>query len=394
MRIEASEAGFGSAERAIAVANGRPMRLAIIGNQAFSMVNFRGPLISALTARGVEVFALAPGLQARDEDAIRALGATPVRYRLNPTGISPLEDFAAAVQLYRALRTIRPDKVLAFTVKPVVFGTLAAWLAGVPKRYALIEGLGRLFVDTAGDRYPVLQRTVFELYRLALRRPTKTLLLNRDDKTDLVARGLVADASAEVIGGIGVDLQHWQPAPPVRDPVTFLFAGRLLEEKGVREFIEAARRIRRQRPDVRFVVLGDTEKRRGTVSDAEVQRAVAAGLIEWPGHVPVQPWLTAASVFVLPSYYREGVPRSIQEAMAMGRAVITTDTPGCRDTVIDGQSGLLIPPRDTDALVEAMLHFVRDPEQIAQMGRRSRELAEARFDVHVASARILRALGI
>jgi glycosyltransferase involved in cell wall biosynthesis len=234
---------------------------------------------------------------------------------------------------------------------------------------------------------------VTQLYRLALGRATRTLFLNRDDLTEFTGQRVVSAAKAEVIGGIGVDLDAWQQAPHVRDPLMFLFASRLLREKGVFEFIEAARRVRSQYPAVRFVVLGQTEKG-GAVSEADMSRAVDDGVIEWPGHVPVLPWLQQASVFVLPSYYREGVPRSIQEAMAVGRAVITTDTPGCRDTVVAGENGLLVAPRNPDELTEAMLAFVREPELIHRMGQRGRELAEERFDVRAATARTLSAIGL
>jgi glycosyltransferase involved in cell wall biosynthesis len=369
------------------------MRLALIGHQAFAMLNFRGSLISGLVARGVEVFAMAPGMTPRDEAALRDLGAIPVSYSLERSGINPFSDVASGVQIFRALKAIRPDKVLTFTVKPVILGTLAAWLAGVPERYALIEGLGRIFVDVPGARHPVLQRLVTTLYRLALGRATRTLFLNRDDLAEFTAQRVVSGAVAEVIGGIGVDLEAWQQVPPVSDPLTFLFASRLLREKGVFEFLDAARSVRAQHPDVKFVVLGQTE-RGGAVSDGQMLSAVEEGLIEWPGHVPVQSWLRAASVFVLPSYYREGVPRSIQEAMAVGRAVITTDMPGCRDTVIAGENGLLVAPRNPDGLAEAMLAFVREPGLIERMGQRGRELAEERFDVNAATARTLAALGL
>ena len=371
----------------------RPVRLALIGNQAFAMLNFRGTLISTLVAQGVEVFALAPAMTPLDEAALRDLGAIPVGYRLERNGVNPLSDLASATQLFRALRSIRPDKVLTFTVKPVVLGTLAAWLAGVPHRYALIEGLGRLFIDVPGERHPVLQRLVSQLYRLALGRATRTLFLNREDMADFTEHGVVPAAAAEMIGGIGIDLQLWKSSPPMPHPLTFLFASRLLREKGVFEFIEAARRVLSQHPRVKFVVLGQTEEG-GAVSDNHMLRAVDEGVIEWPGHVPVLPWLQRASVFVLPTYYREGVPRSIQEAMAVGLAVITTDMPGCRDTVVAGENGLLVAPRNLDELVEAMLAFVREPELIDRMGQRGRELAEERFDVHAAVARTLSAIGL
>lgn len=381
-----------TAQHAI-VDTSRPLRLALVGNHPSSMVDFRGALIAGLVSRGIEVFALAPGLTAKHEAALRDLGAVPISYRLERTGLNPLEDLASAAELLAALKRIKPDKTLSFTAKPVILGTPAARLAGVPERYAMIEGLGRSFVDVPGERHPILRLLLLVLYRLSLAHATRTLFLNHEDMAELVGRGLVAATSAEMIGGIGVDLAAWLPAPPVSGPATFLFASRLLREKGVLEFIAAARRVREQCADARFVVLGGTEPG-GGVSQEEMNRAVDEGLISWPGHVQVQPHLREASVFVLPSYYREGVPRSIQEAMALGRAVITTDMPGCRDTVIHGETGLLVPPRDTEALAEAMLTFIREPDQIARMGRAGRSLAERRFDADAATARTMRAIGL
>jgi glycosyltransferase involved in cell wall biosynthesis len=195
------------------------------------------------------------------------------------------------------------------------------------------------------------------------------------------------------LGGIGVDLADWPLAPPVTQPVTFLLAARLLREKGIFEYAEAARKVKSLHPDVRFVLLGGLDPNPGGLDQADVETWVKEGLLEWPGHVAVKPWLTQTSVFVLPSY-REGVPRSTQEAMAMGRAVITTNAPGCRETVDEGTNGFLVPVRDVPALTEAMLRFVEDPTLIATMGKESRRLAEKRFDVHAINARLLKILGV
>jgi glycosyltransferase involved in cell wall biosynthesis len=174
-----------------------------------------------------------------------------------------------------------------------------------------------------------------------------------------------------------------------------LFAGRLLREKGVLEFVEAARRIKAKYPETRFIVLGGLDTNPGAIPRKKVEGWVKEGLIEWPGHVAdVRPYLAQASVFVLPSYYREGVPRSIQEAMAMARPIITTDAPGCRETVIQGVNGFLVPVRDVDALVSAMERFINEPELIERMGKESRRIAEERFDVHKINRVLLEAMGL
>ncbi len=364
--------------------------VALIAHHAVSLLNFRGEWIRDLCASGVQVWCLAPDYQDEDSAAVRALGAEPVDYGLRRTGMNPLRDACDALALVRLLRRLRPDVTFAFSTKPVIYGTLAAWAARVPRRVAMIEGVGFVFTDPGqplGWRRRVLRGVVTALYRRALSHAHQVIFLNRDDRTEFVMRGLVAENRAGVLGGIGVDLRAWVPALPVENPVTFLLVARLLREKGILEYVAAARRVKAQHPDVCFLLVGGLDSNPGGLSRTEVQSWVKDGILEWPGYVEVRPWLARASVFVLPSY-REGVPRSTQEAMAMGRAVITTDVPGCRETVEDGVNGYLVRVRDVDALTEAMLHFVRDSELIVTMGAASRRMAEARFDVHEVNQRL------
>lgn len=376
---------------------GETVRIALIGNQAFSLLNFRGPLIRDLVDAGVEVYALAPDYDQDLRTLVRALGAVPVDFSLSRTGMNPLRDGLDMVRLALVLRRLRLDMSLCYFIKPVIYGTLAAWLAGVPRRFAMIEGLGYVFTPSGGVepwRRRVLRHTVIRLYRLALRRAERVLFLNDEDIAEFVSRGIVPAASAKKLGGIGVDLSEWQPVPPVTEPVTFLLAARLLREKGIVEYAEAARRVKAKYPTARFVLLGDLDSNPGGLGRAEVESWVTEGILEWPGHVEVKPWLAQASVYVLPSYYREGVPRSTQEALAMGRPVITSDAPGCRETVVDGENGFLVPVRDVEALAERMLWFVEHPEAIGPMGVQSRRLAEARFDVRQINRRLMALLGV
>jgi glycosyltransferase involved in cell wall biosynthesis len=366
----------------------------IISNQAFSLVNFRGHLIQALVDSGARVFALAPDFTDVFREQVEALGATPMDFRLARAGMNPWRDVVDMLALAVLLRRLRPDVTLAYSIKPVIYGTLASFLAGVPRRIAMIEGLGYVFTPSA-DSLPWMRRllrgAVSNLYFVALSCAQKVIFLNHDDIDEFVAGGLVDKAKVMHLGGIGVDLNEWPPTPPVTKPVTFLMAARLLREKGVAEYAEAARRVKAACPDVRFILLGGVDQNPGGLCQAQVAGWVESGLLEWPGHVPVKPWLAQASVFVLPSY-REGVPRSTQEAMAMGRAVITTDVPGCRETVVDGVNGYLVPARDASALAGAMLQFVKNSGLVAQMGLESRRLAEERFDVHKINARMLKVL--
>lgn len=206
--------------------------------------------------------------------------------------------------------------------------------------------------------------------------------------------GLVQPSQALNIGGIGVDLDIWKPAPPVQDPITFIFVGRLLKDKGVLDYVAAARKIKSRHPEVRFLLVGGVDENPKSVSCADVEGWVNEGLVEWPGHVPVVSWLQRSSVFVMPSFYREGVPRSTQEAMAMARPVITTDSVGCRETVVDGKNGYLVPPHDPAAIASAMERFIVEPGLISILGTESRRMAEERFDVRKVNASLIRSMGL
>lgn len=370
-------------------------KLVLIGNAAYSMIYFRGHLIKALVSHGVQVTTLIPALTAQEKHAVEQLGVQVLTYPLSRTGVNPWHDIQTLLALRSSLLNIKPDVTLAYFAKPVIWGTLAAWLAAVPRRVAMIEGLGFAFTDDGRPlslKRRLLRLTVATLYRLALARAHRVLLLNRDDLTELTHLGLVRADQAVNIGGIGVDLAAWPQLPLPAGPLTFALAARLLREKGVLDYVAAARLIKQRHPSVRFLLLGGLDENPGALARSEVQQWVDEGLVEWPGHVPMLPWMAQSSVFVLPSYYREGVPRSTQEAMAMGRPVITTDVPGCRETVVDGCNGFVVPPRDPVALAAAMARFIDDPRLTIRMGGSSRTMAEQRFDVHRVNALILKEL--
>lgn len=373
-----------------------PKIIAIVTSQAFSLINFRGPLIRDLIAGGLTVFAIAPDYDDDTHAKVVALGAVPVGYRMSRAGMNPWNDGRTLFDLIILLRRLQPNVVLCYFIKPVIYGTLGAWLAGVPRRVAMIEGLGYVYTPSIGHttwQRRLLKALVSKLYKFALSKAHQVIVLNRDDMADLVGLGLVDETKVVNLGGIGVDLSEWPVAPVTVQPITFLLAARLLREKGIAEFANAARLVKQQQPTVRFILLGGLDPNPGALREDEIRAWVAQGLIEWPGHVEVKPWLAQASVYVLPSY-REGLPRSTQEAMAMGRPVITTDAPGCRETVQDGVNGYLVSVRDVPSLAHAILRFVENPGLIEPMGRESRRMAEAKFDVRKINAQLIKILRV
>ncbi|NMM36577.1 MAG: glycosyltransferase family 4 protein [Glaciimonas sp.] len=371
-------------------------RLAIIANQAFSISNFRGPLVREMVGRGVTVYALAPDYDEASRAAVASLGAVPIDFSMSRTGMNPFRDALDMIRLAIQLRSLKLDATFAYFIKPVIYGTLAARLAGVPKRFAMIEGAGYVFIDSdkTSLRRNVLRTVVTQLYKLGLSQSQRVFMLNQDDKKLFVESGMVAAAKVQLLDGIGLDLNFYQISPPVLQPLCFILVARLLREKGIYDYVDAARRMKAVYPDVRFLLLGSVDINPSSILESEVHAWVTEGVVEWPGHVfDVRSWIADASVFVLPSY-REGLPRSAQEAMAMGRPVITTDVPGCRETVIEGVNGFMVPVRNPSALAQAMLRFIEQPSLISEMGVESRCMAEEKFDVHKINAEILAAMGI
>jgi len=359
-------------------------RLGVVSSQAFSIANFRGPLIAEMVRQGIKVYALAPDYDEMTRECVRKLGAIPIDSSMSRAGMNPLRDFADLFGLVRQLRELRLDSVFCYFIKPVIYGLLASRLAGIPRRFAMIEGAGYVFTDSGslstGRR--LLRTCVTALYRTALSQAERVFMLNPDDKKMFVGQRMVSAAKVQLLNGIGLDLSHYTVVPPPLGATCFILMARLLREKGVYDYIEAARKVKAIHPEVRFVLLGSVDVNPSSISEAEVNDWVMQKLIEWPGHVEdVRKWIAMSSVFVLPSY-REGLPRSTQEAMAMGRPVITTDVPGCRETVIDEVNGFMVPVRDPSALADAMIKFVREPQLVAKMGAAGRAHAERLYDVH------------
>ncbi|MDI5985640.1 glycosyltransferase family 4 protein [Halomonas sp. M4R5S39] len=361
------------------------MKIMFIGTGVSSVLGFRRTLMERLLADGHEVFALVDRFSADEEAKVRRMGVVPLRYTRENAGFVANNIVSCYFRMVAIIREIRPDTVFSYFAKPVVVGTWAAAWCGVRRRVGMLEGLGYYFSECHG-RASVKRRLVkwmqLGLFHLSVPLLDKLVLLNPDDRQDLVARYKVRARSVFVLGGIGLRLEDFPYTRPVTEPVSFIFVGRLILEKGINNYLDAAEAISAMYPGVRCVVLGrfDAGRTEGGAPE-RFKDLEKRGVILYPGKVDnVNEWLSNASVFVLPSFYREGVPRSTQEAMSVGRPVITTDSPGCRETVIDGVNGFLIPPDDTPALLAAMTHFIEHPEAIVAMGERSRELAVSRFD--------------
>ncbi|MDF3384585.1 MULTISPECIES: glycosyltransferase family 4 protein [unclassified Sulfitobacter] len=377
----------------------RSQTIFVVAGQAASLVNFRLPLLQRFRAMGYEVHACAPGLLGDQETAciLKQNGILLHDVPFKRAGINPASDLLAVQVLYKALRAARPDIVLCYTVKPVIWGTLAAAAARVPRRIALITGLGYAFTGKARGKRYLVRRVLFGLYRKALQRADHVFFQNPDDAAEFRSLRLLApDASVSVVNGSGVDLEHFAPAPlpPLSGGPRFLLVARMLGDKGIREFATAAARIKATHPHVEFNLVGGTDANPDSIPPRTLKAWVAEKSVIWHGaQADVRPCLGACHVYVLPSY-REGTPRSVLEAMATGRAIITTDAPGCRETVVPGVNGFLVPPRDAKALEQAMRRFLEEPDLIQEMGRESLRIARGRYDVMQVNEQMLQDMGL
>ncbi|HET6329835.1 MAG TPA: glycosyltransferase family 4 protein [Holophagaceae bacterium] len=372
------------------------MRVAVLGGEARDLVNFRGHLIGELARRGHTVYGIAPGGTPEIQADIEKLGATYLPIALDRTGLNPLKDLLCLLRLRALFRRLSLDVLLAYEIKAVVFGTLAAERAGVPKRFAMITGRGSTLQGEASSaKQRAVRGAAKALYRFALRRSSGVLFQNEDDLAFFSGeRMLPADTPRTIINGSGVDLDHFAPAPLPEGPATFLFMGRLLRDKGLGEFVEACRGLSARGVSARFRILGPLDTNPNAIKAEQVEAWTRDGAVEYLGEAgDVRPALAAAHVLVLPSY-GEGTPRSVLEAMSMGRAIVTTDAPGCRATVRHGLNGLLVPVRDSGALAGAMAELAGDRDLVERFAAESRKMATAKYDVRLVTAEILAFMGM
>lgn len=375
------------------------MKFLIVAGRAGSLTGFRKPLIQALLQQEFQVHAAAPDIISNSiiTDELNSMGVIIHNVPMARTGVSPSADIKTLISLWRIMRKIKPNYVLGYTIKPVIYGSLAACLAKVPHRFALITGLGYAFQDSDGDTKRSRVRAIAQkLYQYSLKCCQVIFFQNPDDEALFKELRIVSTKqSTIVVNGSGVNLDEYPLAPiPERKYPKFLFIGRLLGDKGIREYAAAAALVKENYPEVEFDLVGRIDINPNAIKQSELDIWINDKRLNYFGQISdVKPRIADCSVYVLPSY-REGTPRTVLEAMSMGRAVITTDAPGCRETVADGDNGFLVPVKDADALAQAMLRFIEQPHLVTKMGQRSRVIAEEKYDVHKVNAQMLKGMGL
>ncbi|WP_052545629.1 glycosyltransferase family 4 protein [Candidatus Hepatobacter penaei] len=361
-----------------------PQKIVFLGTHAKATLLFRKELITWFIQQGHEVFVFADDYTPTTKGQVSKLGATPVDSPLNRANLNPIEDLGAMWQLKAELQKLSPDVVFAYFAKPIIFGTLAAAWARVKRRVALFEGLGYAFTrrPTPSPKAWLLRWIQKRLYAFTIPWLTGAVFLNPDDKNDLgFLPAKKRHPPTMLLKGIGVPDTFFQTTPPPSRPLTFLFVGRLLRDKGIEEFVKAAHLVHRRYPDVRFHIIGARDEQNPShLSQTRYDRLRSTQAnITWTPHTKtILAPLRQSHVVVLPSY-REGFPRVIQEAMAASRPVIATRVPGCKEAVQEGKNGFLVAPFSPEALAQKMIYCLRHPAQLALMGRHAHKTALATY---------------
>jgi len=363
------------------------MRIAIVINTSWNIFNFRYSLVKALLAEGHEVIAVAP----KDSYSQRLIeaGCTFVPVPMEK-GTNPFKDLQLTWRLYNTYKQIKPDVVLHYTIKPNIYGAIAAHFSKVPA-INNVSGLGTVFI--VKDHISAI---ALKLYKYSFRFPAKVFFQNEDDRTLFLRHDLVASDKTDVLPGSGIDLKRFRPALTFKrqQPFTFLKIARVLYEKGIVEYIEACKLVKKRHPEVKCQLLGLVDERsRSGIKREKLDEWLATGVIEYLGTTDdVAPVIEQADCVVLPSY-REGTPRTLLEAAAMGKPLIATNVPGCREVVQDGVNGLLCRVRSAEDLAAKMLHMLYLPAlKLQEMGRQSRMIAETRFDDRLVIEKYLKAI--
>lgn len=354
------------------------MKFILVSPKNRTVYNFRGDLIKKIIACGYEVVVTGPNRI--DVDKIEALGARFIEVPIDKNGVNPLADIRYQNALEAIFRAEKPDVVLGYTSKPVIYGSIAAKKAKVPHIAAMVTGAGYAFTaKTAKAR--VIKAIMSMLYKRAFRCADVAIFQNTDDRDQFVGEKLVKAEKCRIVNGSGVNMDKF-PVAPYPETVTFFMLSRVMYSKGIREYLQACEIVKEKYPQVRCMLLGACEGIQDSLSQEQLQPYIDRGIIEHFGETDrVADYYKQCSVYVLPSY-REGTPRTVLEAMAMGRAVITTDAPGCRETVVDGKTGFLVPVRDGAAVAEKMIAFIEKPELVETMGCKSHEYCRGKFDVN------------
>ena len=368
------------------------MKIAVLSSFTTSLFWFRIDMMKSFLAAGHEVLAVGNAPEDEWAEQFRQLG---IRYRQIPVqrnGTNPLHDRKTFCALYRLLKEEKPDKIFAYQAKTVTYGGIAANLLGIRQFYPMIAGVGSVFLGD-GFKNKLVRSILVAEYKLGLRHAPRVFFQNRDDLAVFTSNQILPQSKAVMINGSGVNTEKFLPTP-LPDRISFLCISRLIRDKGVCEYLDAAREIHRRHPEVHCVLVGPFDTNPSAIQPEHLQPYLDDGSVAYVGEQKdVYPFLQNCTAYVLPSYH-EGTPKTVLEAMASGRPTITTDAPGCRETVENGVNGYLVPVKDVGAIVEAMEKIIALPDITAEMAKNARRIAEEKYDVNKVNLTIRKTMGI
>ena len=375
-----------------------PKQILIVSNEILSLINFRSSLIEYLITSGYRVTVLIPKEKYNFENKLKKLRNKGVEfklYSLSRTGLNPFFDLFSYISIKKVISEIAPDIVIAYTAKPVIYTGIAVSNLSKIKYYPMITGLGYGFTYGTGIKRKLIKKLMIYLYKKGLKNSKGIIFQNSDDKNEFSKLKIIgANNSKYIVNGSGVDLNVYSFSRPPKKHI-FLMLSRLLIDKGIREYAEAARIVKSFYPNVIFRLAGRLDENPSCIKSNELKFWIAKGYIEYLGEISsVHKSLSSCRYYVLPSY-REGTPRSVLEALATGRPVITTDVPGCRETVIHEKNGLLVPPKNSQSLANAMINLIeKSDEEIYNMGIESFNLSKNKYDVVKINKNILKIINL
>ncbi|GGA65126.1 glycosyltransferase family 4 protein [Ornithinibacillus halotolerans] len=356
------------------------MKIFILGSYGPSLVNFRGDMIKAMVDSGHEVVACAPDDEGNIKEKLINLGARYVSIKMNRTGMNPLKDLMLTLEIIRKVKEESPDVFLSYTIKPNIYGSIAAYFAGVKNIYGLMTGAGSVIRGNT-LKLKFIQRIIVPLYKFSFKKCKVIFFLNSDDLELFKKKKIVDKQKITVIGSSGININLFNKRP-LRNLDSFLFIARLIKDKGIYDFLNAAKIAKEKRPNMQFKILGPFDTNPTAIKPEELKKWTDSGVVEYLGKTEdVRPYIEESFVVTLPSYH-EGQGRVLVEAMAMGRAVIATDVSGCRQTVANGQTGFLVPLRNPLKLAEKMIEMYDNPEMTFEMAEEGHKRAIEKYDVN------------
>lgn len=356
------------------------MKIMVLSSFTTSLFWFRIDMMKSFLDAGCEVVAVGDGAKEEWGHKFDEIGIKYHQIPVQRNGTNPLKDIKTLVALYKLLKEEKPDKVFSYQAKTVIYGGIAAGLLKIKDVYPLIAGVGSVFLGE-GMKRKILRCILSMEYKLGLKGANKVFFQNKDDLHVFASRNILSDDKVVMLNGSGVNLDKFQCTELPTEP-SFLCISRLIKDKGVFEYLEASRNLHKKYPNIKCVLVGPFDTNPSAIQPKELQSYIDDDSVVYVGEQKdVYPYLCDCTAYVLPSYH-EGTPKTVLEAMATGRPVITTDAPGCRETVNDEVNGYLVPVKDVDAIVNAMTKIITNPDKNREMAQNARKIAEEKYDVN------------